>query len=202
MIVYSIHPDNPQKRFIDLAVRILKLENGIAVYPTDTVYGIGAAVSNSHALDKICRFIQKDKTKVFSFLCSDFTQVDRYTRLSNTNFKLMKRYLPGPYTFILPASNLVPKKICPKRKTVGIRIPNCKVIQDLVATLDEPLANTSISLPGTLRGDPVEVKKAVSNDADILLDMGILDDPTWSTVVDLTGEIPEVIRLGKGAWNE
>ncbi|HLV30838.1 MAG TPA: L-threonylcarbamoyladenylate synthase [Chitinispirillaceae bacterium] len=202
MIIYNIHPDNPQKRFIDSAVRVLKMENGIAVYPTDTVYGIGSAISNSQALDKISRFIKKDKKKLFSFLCSDFSQVSRYTCLSNSNFKLMKRYLPGPYTFILPASNLVPKKICPKRKTVGIRIPDCKVIMDLIAALDEPIANTSISLPGNLRGDPYEVKKAVANDADILLDIGVLENPTGSTIIDLTSETPEITRFGKGSWNE
>lgn len=202
MVIYNIHPENPQKRLIDATVKILRTENGIAVYPTDTVYGIGSTISNSQALDKISRLIKKDKKKLFSFLCSDFSQVSRYTRLSNANFKLMKRYLPGPYTFILPASNLVPKKICPKRRTVGIRIPDCKVTLDLVAALDEPVANTSISLSGNLRGDPYEVEKAVLNDADVMLDIGVLENPTGSTIVDLTGDTPVITRFGKGPWNE
>ena len=200
MIIYNVHPVNPQKRYIDSTVRILRDEGGIAVYPTDTVYGMGACVSNSHAIDRISRILMKDKNKLFSFLCSDFSQISRYVRLTNAHFKLMKRYLPGPFTFILPASNLVPKKICPKRKTVGIRIPDCVVILELVKMLGEPLANTSIDLPGDLRGDPDEVRPVVLNEVDVMLDAGELDNPRGSTIVDLTEDEPVVMREGKGEW--
>ena len=202
MITYDIHPVNPQRRYLEAVVHTLKQEGGIAVYPTDTVYGMGASISNPHAIERISRILMKDKLRTFSFICSDFSQISKYARLSNAHFKLMKRYLPGPYTFILPASNLVPKKVCPKRKTVGIRIPNCVVTLELVKILEEPLANTSINIPGALRGDPDEVRKAVANEVEVMLDIGQLDMPSGSTVIDLTNDEPQVLRYGKGLWEE
>jgi tRNA threonylcarbamoyl adenosine modification protein (Sua5/YciO/YrdC/YwlC family) len=200
MVIYSIHPVNPQKRHLEAVVRILKQENGIAVYPTDTVYGMGACVSNHKAIDRISAILHKDKSRLFSFICSDFSQISDYARMDNAHFKLMKRYLPGPYTFILPATHFVPKKISPKRKTVGIRIPDYPPITQLVSLLGEPIANTSIDLPGSLRGDPEEVKQALPHDVEVMLDAGALTDPTGSTIVDITGELPIVIRYGKGVW--
>jgi tRNA threonylcarbamoyl adenosine modification protein (Sua5/YciO/YrdC/YwlC family) len=200
MVIYSIHPVNPQKRHLEAVVRILKQENGIAVYPTDTVYGMGACVSNHKAIDRISAILHKDKSRLFSFICSDFSQISDYARMDNAHFKLMKRYLPGPYTFILPATHFVPKKISPKRKTVGIRIPDYLPITQLVSLLGEPIANTSIDLPGSLRGDPEEVKQALPHDVEVMLDAGALTDPTGSTIVDITGELPIVIRYGKGVW--
>jgi tRNA threonylcarbamoyl adenosine modification protein (Sua5/YciO/YrdC/YwlC family) len=200
MVIYSIHPVNPQKRHLEAVVRILKQENGIAVYPTDTVYGMGACVSNHKAIDRISAILHKDKSRLFSFICSDFSQISDYARMDNAHFKLMKRYLPGPYTFILPATNFVPKKISPKRRTVGIRIPDYPPITQLVSLLGEPIANTSIDLPGSLRGDPEEVKQALPHDVEVMLDAGALTDPTGSTIVDITGELPIVIRYGKGVW--
>ena len=202
MIIYNVHPVNPQRRLIESTARICKNEDGIAVYPTDTVYGMGTAVSNKKAIERIGRLLQKDTSRLFSFICSDFSQMSNYVHLSNAHFKLMKRYLPGPYTFILPATHLVPKKISPKRKTVGVRIPDCPTVIGLVTLLGEPLANTSINLPGVLRGDPDEVRPAVLNEVDVMLDAGPLDDPTGSTIVDLTTDEPVVLREGKGDWNE
>jgi len=202
MIIYTVHPVSPQQRLIDATVRICKNENGIAVYPTDTVYGMGACLSNAKGIERIGRILKKDSKRLFSFICSDFSQMSQYVRMSNVNFKLMKRYLPGPYTFILPSTNLVPKKIAPKRRTVGIRIPDCPTVLKLVEALDEPLANTSIDLPGISRGDPEEVRPAVLNEVDVMLDAGPLENPTGSTIVDLTGDEPELFRQGKGIWNE
>jgi len=202
METYQIHPVNPQHRYLDAVAEMLTKRDGIAVYPTDTVYGMGACITNVKAIDRISRIVKKDKTRLFSFICTDFSQISKYGCLSNANFKLMKRYLPGPYTFIIPATNLVPKKICPKRKTVGVRIPDCKVVRDLVERLGEPLANTSINLPGNLRGDSEEVINAVRYEVDVMLDIGILDNPTASTVVDLTADTPVLLRLGKGEWND
>jgi tRNA threonylcarbamoyl adenosine modification protein (Sua5/YciO/YrdC/YwlC family) len=200
MVIYSIHPENPQRRFLDSVVKILRDENGIAVYPTDTVYGMGASIANPKALDRIATILQKDKCRLFSFICSDFSQVSQYVHMSNTNYRLMKRYLPGPYTFILQATHLVPKKLFPKRKTVGIRMPGHPVILQLAGLLGMPIANTSVAVPGNLRGDSDEVKSAVLNEVDVMLDAGPLDDPTGSTIVDLTGDNPVVIREGKGVW--
>lgn len=202
MIIYNVHPVNPQRRLIEATARICKDEGGIAVYPTDTVYGMGACLSNARGIERIGRLLQKDNKRLFSFLCTDFSQVSKYVQLSNAHFKLLKRYLPGPFTFILPATNLVPKKICPKRKTVGVRIPQCQTALDLIAALGEPLANTSIDMPGGSRGDPEEVRPAVLNDVDVMLDAGPLDNPIGSTIVDLTGDVPLVAREGKGVWRE
>ena len=200
MLLYKIHPVNPQVRHLEAVARILKNDDGIAVYPTDTVYGMGACASNHKALDRISDILHRDKSRLFSFICSDFSQVSNYARMSNAHFKLMKRYLPGPYTFILPATNFVPKKISPKRKTVGIRIPNYPAMVQLVGLLGEPLANTSINIPGALRGDPDEVRPAVLHEVEVMLNAGPLPDPTGSTIVDLTGELPVLVRAGKGVW--
>jgi tRNA threonylcarbamoyl adenosine modification protein (Sua5/YciO/YrdC/YwlC family) len=201
MIHYEIHPANPQIRLLEQAAQILKHENGICVYPTDTVYGMGACATNPKALNRIASLIHKDKKRLFSFICCDFHQMSRYVKMENWQFKLMRRYLPGPYTFILPATNYVPKKVCPKRKTVGVRMPDCPVCLELARMLDEPLANTSIKLPGRERGDACTVKTAVVNEVDIMLDAGMLENPTGSTIIDLTGEKPVVLRDGKGPWH-
>jgi tRNA threonylcarbamoyl adenosine modification protein (Sua5/YciO/YrdC/YwlC family) len=200
MVIYKIHPLNPQRRHLEAVAHILENENGVAVYPTDTVYGMGALITNPKALDRIGTILHKDKTRLFSFICSDFGQVAKYVRMSNAHFRLMKRYLPGPFTFILPATNFVPKKISPKRKTVGVRIPDFPAIVQLVELLGEPIANTSINIPGELRGDPEEVKPAVTHEVDVMLDSGPLSDPIGSTIIDLTGDVPVVVREGKGVW--
>gem|GEM_PF-1385846 len=135
MICFKIHPVSPQRRILEKVVYALKNEDGICVYPTDTVYGMGACVTNPKAVDRIRKTIEKDKSRLFSFICSDFSQVSKFVKMNNMHFKLMKRYLPGPYTFILPATNYVPKKVTPKRKTVGVRIPDNAVCLELVKLL-------------------------------------------------------------------
>ena len=199
MLYLQIHPINPQRRLLEQAVDVLH-NHGICVYPTDTVYGIGACAGDAKAIDRIGAMIQKDKKRFFSFICNDFSQASKYVKIDNRHFKLLKRYLPGPYTFILPATNYVPKKVCPKRKTVGLRIPDSPVVRDLVGLLGEPLANTSIRMPGGERGDPEMVKPAVLNEVDVMLDLGPLENPQGSTIVDLTGNEAVVAREGKGEW--
>jgi tRNA threonylcarbamoyl adenosine modification protein (Sua5/YciO/YrdC/YwlC family) len=202
MLHYTIHPITPQQRILEKAVHILKNEDGICVYPTDTVYGMGACVTNPKAVDRIGKIIEKDKGRLFSFICSDFSQMSKFVKMDNARFKLMKRYLPGPYTFILPATNYVPKKVTPKRKTVGVRIPDNPVCIGLTALLGEPLANTSISIPGGLRGDPENIIPIIEHDVEIMLDMGPLENPEGSTIIDLTGPHPVLMRQGKGIWEE
>ncbi len=200
MIRYKVHPVTPQARIVEKAAYALLHGNGICVYPTDTVYGMGACATNPKALDRICTIIEKEKARLFSFICSDFSQMSRYVRIDNAHFKLMKHYLPGPYTFILPATNYVPKKVSPKRRTVGVRIPNNEICLSLVRALDEPLANASINIQGGLRGDPDEIAPVVLHDVDVMLDMGPLENPIGSTIVDLTESEPVVVRMGKGEW--
>jgi len=201
MTVYSVHPANPQKRSMESAARVLSADGGIAVYPTDSVYGMGACVTNPRGIDRIARLLEKDKNRPFSFICSDFSQISRYVRLSNAHYRLMKRYLPGPYTFILNATNLVPKRIAPKRRTVGVRMPGSVVALELVRLLGEPLANMSVRISGEAANDPEEIKAALRHEADVMLDVGALDGPEPSTVVDLTGDAPVLVRQGKGAWD-
>jgi tRNA threonylcarbamoyl adenosine modification protein (Sua5/YciO/YrdC/YwlC family) len=201
MIHYNVHPVNPQTRFIEHAARILKNEDGIAVYPTDTVYGIGCCAANPKAINKIGDILERDKKRLFSFIFRDFTQMSMYVKIENWQYKLMRRYLPGPYTFILPATNFVPKKVCPKRKTVGVRLPDNPVCMELSRVLGEPIANTSINIPGGLRGSSEEVHDAVKHYSDIMLDTGDLDCPEGSTIIDLTEGEPVIIRKGKGEWN-
>ncbi|HAJ79260.1 MAG TPA: threonylcarbamoyl-AMP synthase [Fibrobacteres bacterium] len=202
MLKYIIHPVTPQRRILEKAVHMLRNEDGVCIYPTDTVYGMGVCAVNPKAIDRICKILEKDKSRLFSFICSDFAQISKYVRMDNTHFKLMKRFLPGPYTFILPATGFVPKKVTPKRKTIGVRIPDNAVCIELVKLLGEPLANTSISMPGQLRGDPENIASAARHEADIMLDVGLLDNPTGSTIIDLTGNEPVVVRSGKGPWPE
>lgn len=201
MVVYNIHPINPQYRLLEAAARICKEEGGVAIYPTDTLYGMGACVVNVKAIEKISRILRRDMSKPYSFICNSFSQMSRYVQLSNVNFKIMKRYLPGPFTFILPATHPVTKKICPKRKTVGVRIPDCRVILDFISLLGEPLANITIELPEEIPHEPEYIRKFFKNDADVMLDAGIIENSEQSTVVDLTGDEPVVIREGKGKWN-
>ena len=200
MVHYKIHPVTPHRRILEKAAAILKYEDGVCVYPTDTVYGMGVCAVNPKAVDRIGKILEKDKTRLFSFICSDFTQMSRYVKIGNAHYRLMKRLLPGPYTFILPATNYVPKKVTPKRKTVGVRIPNNVACLELVKLLGEPLANTSINMPEGLRGDPESFEPAIRHNVDIMLDMGPLENPTGSTIIDLTGPQPAIIRYGKGRW--
>ena len=202
MVIHQVHPVNPQKRFLENAVTILQHGGGIAVYPTDTVYGMGAAVSNAKSLNFIATMMNKDKGNLFSFLCCNFAQMSEYVHVSTAHYRLIKHYLPGPYTFILPATNLVPKRLFPKRRTVGIRIPNCPTLLGLIELLGEPIANISVPLHTSGRGTSEAVAEAVEHYADVMLDTGPLDSPEGSTIVDLTDTTPVLIRLGKGAWNE
>ena len=200
MLHLNVHPQNPQRRLLEQAVDIMRRRDGICVYPTDTVYGMGATATNMQALNKIASLLERDKLRLFSFICNDFSQISTYAQVSNAVYKLLKRYLPGPFTFILPATSIVPKKICPKRKTIGIRFPDNVICQELVSLLGEPLANTSIRLEGPFRGDPDAIKPAVLNDVDVMLDCGQLSDPRGSTIIDCTDRVPVVVREGKGIW--
>jgi tRNA threonylcarbamoyl adenosine modification protein (Sua5/YciO/YrdC/YwlC family) len=199
MVHYKVHPKNPQTRILDKAAAALR-GDGICVYPTDTVYGMGACAASPKALDKICSIIEREKSRLFSFIFSDFSQMSRYVLIDNSHYKLMKHYLPGPYTFILPATNYVPKKVSPKRRTVGVRIPDNNVCLELVRLLGEPLANASLKLPGEQRADPELIAQTIRHEVDVFLDMGPLDNPTSSTIVDLTEREPVVVRMGKGEW--
>jgi len=197
MEYYELHPNNPQQRYINKAVKVLK-EGGIIIYPTDTVYGIGSDIFNKEALERIFTIKNDGITKLFSFVCSDLKDIAKYAKVSDYAYRTMKHLLPGPYTFILPAAKQVPKKLWTKRKTVGIRIPNHEIALKLVAELGNPIVSTSTTnRKGELILDPAEIKTIFHSQVDLMLAQGGLPGKL-SSIVDLSGETPEVVREGAG----
>lgn len=193
----SVHPVNPQGRHISRAAEELR-DGGVIVYPTDTVYGLGCDITNKRAVERIIRIKGRDPKKPMSFVCSNLTHIARYAQVSNVAYRILKRFLPGPYTFILEASREVPKMLLTKQKTVGIRIPDSKVSLMLVEALGNPILSTSANLTGADPiGHPDEIMDTLGPLTDLVLDSGVLDK-TPSTVVSLVGDKIEVLREGAG----
>ena len=195
----SIHPQNPQARLINQAAEILN-DGGILVYPTDSVYGIGCKVGDKRALERILKIRNLDKDHNFTLLCRNISEVAVYAKLNNSNFRTLKTFTPGPFTFVLAASSELPRRLLhPKRKTVGVRIPDNLVIQALMNALSGPVINMTFTLPDDEFGlsDAYEIKQRVGAQVDAIIDggyCGILP----STVVDLTDDIPTLVRQGLG----
>jgi tRNA threonylcarbamoyl adenosine modification protein (Sua5/YciO/YrdC/YwlC family) len=197
MEYYELHPINPEIRFINKAINVLK-EGGIIIYPTDTVYGIGCDIFNKQALDRVKDIKINPDIKLFSFICADLKDISKYARVSDYAYKTMKHLLPGPYTFILPAAKLVPKKLWSKRKTVGIRIPDHKVALKIVEGLGNPIVSTSVTTrKGELLFDPHEIKSIFDFQVDLMLASGNLSGKP-SSVIDLSQEEPIIVREGAG----
>ena len=198
-----IHPQNPQPRQIKTVVECLE-KGGVIIYPTDTIYGIGCDIFNHKAIEKICRIKQIDPQKAqLSFVCSDLSDLSKYARqLPTPIYRLLKRYLPGPYTFILPASKEVPKILKSKKDTIGLRVPDHPITQAIVSALGRPVL--SASLPGELVEsftDPDWIYNAFNNQVDIIVDGGT-GGMIPSTIVDCTQEQPQLIRAGLGEWDD
>jgi tRNA threonylcarbamoyl adenosine modification protein (Sua5/YciO/YrdC/YwlC family) len=196
-----IHPQNPQARQVRTAVDCLE-KGGVIIYPTDTIYGIGCDIFQHKAIERICLIKQVDPAKAqLSFICSDLSDLSRYTRqISTPTYRLLKQYLPGPYTFILPASKEVPKILKSKKDTIGLRVPDHPITQAIVAMLGRPIL--SASLPGEQveeYTDPDYICEQFEKRVDIIIDGGI-GGMTPSTIVDLTGDEPELIRQGLGEF--
>jgi tRNA threonylcarbamoyl adenosine modification protein (Sua5/YciO/YrdC/YwlC family) len=197
----KLYNENPNPRQIQKVVKILK-RGGLIIYPTDTVYGLGCDITNNKAIEKIARIkgVKLEKAK-FSFICDSLSHLSDYVKqIDNTTFKILKRALPGPYTFILPGSNTLPK-IFKKKKTVGIRIPDNNIIRALVEELGNPIVSTSIRDDDAIleyTTDPELIYEKWENLIDLFIDGGYGDN-TASTIIDLTADIPEVIREGKGS---
>lgn len=193
----ELHPETPQIRYINKAIDVLK-SGGIIIYPTDTVYGIGCDIYNHEAVMKIYSIKNDADTKLFSFICPDLKDISKYARVSDYAYKIMKRALPGSYTFVLPASKEVPKKLWTKRKTVGIRIPDHPIALTLARELGNPIISTSVtSRKGELLFDPYEIRSIFSFQVDLMLASGALNG-TPSTIIDLSKEQAEIIREGAG----
>jgi tRNA threonylcarbamoyl adenosine modification protein (Sua5/YciO/YrdC/YwlC family) len=197
----KLYNDNPNQKQIDRVVKILR-NGGIIIYPTDTVYGLGCDITNTKALEKIAliKGIKLDKAN-FSFVCNDLSHVSDYVKqIDSSTFKLLKRALPGPYTFILPGSNNLPKAF-KKRKTVGIRIPDNNIARALVTSLGRPIVSTSIRDDDDVleyTTDPELIFEKWNHLVDIVIDGGYGGNYA-STIIDLTDGYPEVIREGKGS---
>jgi tRNA threonylcarbamoyl adenosine modification protein (Sua5/YciO/YrdC/YwlC family) len=201
----KIYPENPNPKDIRQVVEVLR-NGGIIIYPTDTVYGLGCDITNGKAVEKIARYknVQVEKSN-FSFICSDLSHLSDFSKpVSNQSFKLLKRYLPGPFTFILNANSNVPKYFKGKKKTVGIRIPDNSIVIELVRELGNPIMSTSIHDDDDIieySTDPELIYEKFREIVDLVIDGGYGDNIP-STVVDLTEDFPVVIRQGKGIFDE
>ncbi len=196
-MLYNINPQNPQQRLIDQVVEILK-KGGIVVYPTDTYYGIGCDIMNKKAIERIYQLKQRDPSQPFSFICSGLKHISDYAKVSNYAYKTMKRLLPGPYTFILEGSKLVPKIMLTNRKTAGIRVPDNPICLALVTALQNPVITTSATKPdGEIFHNASLIHDYFSNRIDAVVDGSIVPGQP-SSVISLINDIPEVIRKGMG----
>ena len=199
----QIHPESPEARKIKQVADTLR-DGGVIIYPTDTVYGIGCDITNHKAVERVCRLRRLDPEKaMLAMICSDMSQVSQYTaQLDNQIFRLLKQYLPGPYTFILKANNDVPKMFKNRKKTVGIRIPDNMIVQAIVAELGRPILTTSLKSDDEILEyftDPIDIYDDFENLVDIVIDGGNCGNVP-STLVDCSKDSIELIRLGAGKW--
>ena len=200
-MIFRINPSNPQKRLIDKAVDLLK-EGGVIAYPTDTIYGFGCDMYNKKAIHRIYQIKKRDPQKPFSFICSDLKNISLYAQVTNQAYKIMKRSLPGPYTFILPGTKLVPKIMTGKRKTVGIRVPDNNISLALVKSLGNPIISTSVGFSGQeILSDPSLIEETFGSQIDLTIDGGILANQP-STIISLINDEVLVIREGLGDFNQ
>jgi len=196
-MLIAINPDNPQQRLIAQVVSALA-DGAVIAYPTDTTYGIGCSIFSKKGIERIYQIKQREKKKPFSFICSNMSDVTKYAKVSNYAFKILNRFLPGPYTFVLDATRIVPDLVQTKQKTVGIRIPDNRICLDLVSALGHPLVTTSANLSGEEPiGDPGDIFEAMNNQLDIIVDGGFLP-PDVSSVVSLINDVPTILRRGVG----
>lgn len=196
-MLIRINPDNPQERLINKVADIV-LQGGIIVYPTDTYYGIGCDMMNKKAIEKIYLLKQRKKDKPFSFICADLKDISRYAKVSNYAYRTMKRLLPGPYTFVLEGTRVVPKIMLTRQKTVGIRVPANNICIALVQATGHPIISTSAATPeGETFDDPSLFSDYFGNRVDAVIDGGpVLSEP--SSVISLIDDEPEIIRRGSG----
>lgn len=195
---FYIHPDNPQPRLINQAVEILK-KGGVIIYPTDSGYALGCGVGEKQAMDRIVNIRRLPENHNFTLICSDLSELSTYALVNNQAYRLIKNNVPNPYTFILPATKDVPRRLLTKRKTIGIRVPDNPIALALIATLGEPILSCSLMLPNEeiTQSDPDEIRDRLEHQVDLIIHGGYLgQSPT--TVIDLTQDNPEILRIGSG----
>lgn len=195
----EIHPEDPQPRLISRAVDVVRA-GGLIVYPTDSSYALGCHIGDKAAMERIRRIRQADKDHNLTLVCRDLSEIATYARVDNWAFRALKAHTPGPYTFILRATHEVPRRLQhPKRKTIGIRIPEHPIAQALLAALGEPLLSSTLIMPGDdlPMTDPYAIQERLDHAVDLIIDGGNCGlEPT--TIVDMVGDLPVVLRQGKG----
>ncbi|MBU2871566.1 L-threonylcarbamoyladenylate synthase [Colwellia sp. E2M01] len=196
---FYVHPDNPQGRLMKQAADIIK-DGGVIVYPTDSGYALGCHLGDKKALERICRIRDIDKEHNFTLVCKDLSQLSEYTRIDNSAYRLLKSHTPGAYTFIFKGSKEVPKRLLnPKKKTIGIRVPDNTIVQALLTELAEPIMSTSLIMPGKQMAeyDPEEIRDLLEHQVDLIINGGHLGEhPT--TVIDFSNDSIEILREGEG----
>ncbi|MBL1263272.1 L-threonylcarbamoyladenylate synthase [Candidatus Methylomicrobium oryzae] len=196
---FEIHPENPQLRLIHRAVEIIR-QGGVIVYPTDSSYALACQIGDKAALDKIRRIRQLDDKHNFTLVCKDLAQVSNFTKIGNDAYRMIKALTPGPFTFILDATREVPRRLQhPKKKTVGIRIPQHPIALMLVAELEEPLFTTSLLLPGMSEPltDPFDIRKRLEREIELVIDAGVIEYRE-TTIIEFSNNGPEIVRQGIG----
>lgn len=196
---FDIHPDNPQPRLIRRTVDIL-MQGGVIVYPTDSSYALGCQIGEKSAMERIRRIRRLDDKHNFTLVCRDLSEITSYAKIDNQAFRLLKTLTPGPFTFIHEATKQVPRRLLhPKRKRIGIRVPDNAICSDLLTMLDQPILSSTLILPDDDMPltDPYDMRQILDPYVDLVIDGGFCGlEPT--TVIDMTAEPPEVVRIGKG----
>ena len=195
----EIHPANPQPRLVAAVVQVIR-RGGLIAYPTDSSYAFGCHIGDKRAMDRIRRIRRTDKHHNFTLVCSDLSEIGTYARIDNWAYRMLRAMTPGPYTFILPATREVPKRLQhPKRRTIGLRVPDHPLVQAMLDLLGEPIMSSTLSLPGDDRPmtDPEEIDRRIGHQVDVIIDAGPTGiEPT--SVIDLSSGVPEVLRVGRG----
>ena len=195
---FEIHAENPQARLIHQAVRIIQ-EGGVIAYPTDSGYALGCHIGDKAAMERIYRIRQLDRTHNFTLVCRDLSEIATYAKVDNAGYRFMKTLTPGPYTFILPATREVPKRLQNmKRKTIGIRVPDSRIVADLLSELGEPIMSSSLIMPGETLPMSVawDIRETLEHELALVIDGGFCGVDATS-VIDLTGDQPILIRQGR-----
>jgi len=199
-MILKVHEINPQKRHVQRIAEIIK-DGGLIVYPTDTTYSFGLDIFSKKAIETVMAIKKLPGDKLLSLACSDLRHVSQYAHLTNTGYTVMKRALPGPYTFVLQATKLVPRLMMTKRKTIGIRVPDNIIARAIIEEVGHPIITTSVKLPDEeVMTEPYEIEERLGHIVEAVVDAGIII-PNFSTIVDLSTDVPQILREGKGEVN-
>ncbi|BFM11379.1 L-threonylcarbamoyladenylate synthase [Simiduia litorea] len=199
---FQIHPENPQHRLIQQAAEIVR-KGGVIAYPTDSAYAIGCHIGDKNALDRIRALRQLDKNHNFTLMCRDLSELSSYAKVDNQVYRMLKNYTPGQYTFILEATSEVPRRLLhPKRKTIGLRVPDNAIALALLEEMGEPLMSVTLHMPGDEypMTDPYDIRDGLQHQLDLVIDGGYCGLEV-TTVIDLTGDVPALVRQGIGDFS-